>query len=781
MSDWSISKRLNVLSALLAGAMLLVTALGIGAALRLAAVSTSLKESAADMLVVVRTQEDALEAQGYELRYRHDLSADAAALAVSNLDEILDLEGDLAAFVADDPVGRASIADVVAEIGDYRRLFDESHAFQDEREAFVAEAEAREDELGAQLDAILSVARASGAFDTLGAAADAKDGILSAVIAFKHFLLGNDPAEFDEMVRQVEVARTHLDVLADGPSGAASLAATQARDGLAAYVSAATGAKEAIISRNQMREELDRLAADVLSRLNTALDVEVERQDALILRGQLVLRTTIVLLAAISLAAVGASIALAIASARSVRSSIEGSVAEMQELANGNLDVRITGADRNHELGRMAQALEVFRTNAIAAKETEARQREQERLQRERDAERDRREADAAETQRRAAEAERREVIRSLQSSIGEVVDGAAAGDFSRRITARFAEDEFNRMADAINRLMSNVETGVTEVARVMSRVAAGDLTERVGGDLSGLFAELKANVNETIDTLARIVDDIAEESFAVVGEVVSMAHQADDLARRAEQQAASLEETTAAMEQISSSTRLAAEGATSASEFAARTTGRVDEAGRVVATAVEAMDGIRNASARIGEIVSVIDGIAFQTNLLALNASVEAARAGAAGKGFSVVATEVRALAQRSGSASQDIKALIDESSAQVENGVALVERTGSTLQEIVEGVRGMADSLGKFVETGKEQASSIQEVSAALSQLDVITQKNAGLADRSREQTAGVKRRTETMRDLVAAFRTPASQTRAPSSTVDDASKGDAAWEAA
>jgi methyl-accepting chemotaxis protein len=758
MSDWSISKRINVLSALLVGAMLLLTALGAGATLRLAGMSTALKASALDTLVVVRTQEDALQARGDELRYRYELSGEAAASTISNIEEIEALEADLADFIAQDAAGRASISDVVAELSDYRRLFEESVSFQDEREALVAEAETQDAELAVQLDAIMSIARTSGDFDTLATVADAKDRALSAMIAFEHFLLGNDPEDFAAMERHLEAARAQLDLLAGGPGGTVSVAAMRALDVLGAYAVAASGAREAILSRNAVRGQLDSLSADVLARLNTALDVEVERQDALVARSRSVLRTTVVLLLIISLAAVAGSLAFAIASGRRVRSAIEASVAQTQELANGNLDIRITDADKDHELGRLAKALEVFRTNAIAAKEAEARQREQERLQRERDAERDRREAEAVAAQRRRAEEERRDVLARLQTSIGAVVDGAAAGDFSRRIEDRFAEPEFNRMAEAVNRLMTNVEVGVKEVARVMSTVAAGDLTERVTGSYSGLFAELQASVNETLTTLGRVVDDIAASCEALTTQASQMTEQSMELARRAEQQAASLEETSAAMEEIAATARSSAEGAASANGFAAKATGRVDEAGRVVASAVGAMGDIRAASARIGEIVSVIEGIAFQTNLLALNASVEAARAGSAGKGFAVVATEVRALAQRSSAASHDIKTLIDESAAQVNRGVVLVEETGTTLKEIVEGVRQMAGSLGELVTAGKEQASGVQEVTTAISQLDVITQKNAALADQSRDLAGDLKARAQAMEGLVGTFRTRA-----------------------
>jgi methyl-accepting chemotaxis protein len=465
---------------------------------------------------------------------------------------------------------------------------------------------------------------------------------------------------------------------------------------------------------------------------------------------------TVVAVGTISVILGAAALMLARRIGFGLRSAVQQTVAETQGLAEGKLETAITGADLQNEFGDLARALEVFRTNAVAAREAEARQKELEQSARLREEDLARRQAEAEEANRREAAEARARMVADLRDSLGSVVDGAAAGDFSRRITARFAEEEFNRMADGVNRLMTNVEAGVKEVARVMATVAAGDLTERMTGSYAGLFAELQASVNETLGTLTRVVDDIAAGCEAVTKQAAQMTEQSVELARRAEQQAASLEETSAAMEEISATARSSADGASHANEFATKATGRVDEAGRVVASAVGAMGDIRAASTRIGEIVSVIEGIAFQTNLLALNASVEAARAGSAGKGFAVVATEVRALAQRSSTASQDIKALIDESAAQVNRGVSLVEETGTTLKEIVDGVRQMAGSLGELVTAGQEQAVGVQEVTTAIAGLDIITQKNAALADRSRDLAGDLKSRAEAMEVLVATFRT-------------------------
>jgi methyl-accepting chemotaxis protein len=782
MSEWSISRRIAVLSGILVGALLLVTAMGIASSLRLAGVSNRFNEAATDTLVIVRTQEDALEARGYELWYRHNLSDDTSALALSNLDEVVEVEQDIARLVAEDPESRRPLANIVDEAREYRRGIEETLAIHEERVARVAEAEALAEELHERLEAIRSSARSASVFDTMTALTEASDSTLIALLAFQRFLFRNDLDDFAEMERRLDKAEASINLSGAGTAGSAGLAVSQASESMVAFRAAATGARDAILARNAGRQELDVMAAGILERLNSALDIEVDRKGEIESSGQGVLRATIVLLAIISLAAVCGSIFFAFVSGRRIRAAIASSVSEMQELAAGNLDIEITGADKDHELGQMAKALVVFRDNARAARALEAQQAERERAARLREEEQARQRTEAEEESRRQAAEARAAMVAELRDGLGAVVDGAASGDFSRRITARFAEEEFNRMANGVNLLVSNVEAGVKEVARVMSKVAAGDLTERMTGSYAGLFAELQASVNETLATLTRVVDDIATGCEAVTTQAGQMTEQSMELARRAEQQAASLEETSASMEEISATARSSAEGAAHANDFATKATGRVDEAGRVVASAVGAMGDIRAASTRIGEIVSVIEGIAFQTNLLALNASVEAARAGPAGKGFAVVATEVRALAQRSSTASQDIKALIDESAAQVNRGVNLVEETGTTLKEIVEGVRKMAGALGELVTAGQEQAVGVQEVTTAISQLDVITQKNAALADRSRDLAADLKSRAEAMEGLVATFRTGANSLtgrRAPKGL--QAGRTDDEWQAA
>jgi methyl-accepting chemotaxis protein len=756
MSDWSISKRITVLSTLLVGGLLLVAALGLTATILMSRAFQDYGDMSRESRVIAAMQLDALEARSDELHFRLDRDPADAESFTENMREVADLHEDLSAYPSPLPDARERLAASASGFETYAAGFDDAIRLE---EAFATSADrAREagQSVRQRLTAVMEQARLTGNVDLLAGTATAQQHLILSRLYLERFFLSSLPADREDSVRQLDLATAALDRLATALSGATTSEVAALRTGLSDFGSAADEAEAGLLARDAARSALDATGTDLLGQLETIADSVLVSQSALAERNADFARWVIGLLIAVSLvAAAGAAFAAKTASGR-IRDSIAASVGEMQELAGGNLSVTITGADRTHELGQMARALEVFRDNAVAAREAEERQKEQERLQRDRDAERDRREAEAAEAQRRQAEEDRKDVIRRLQASIGAVVDGAAAGDFSRRITETFAEPEFGRMAEAVNRLMSNVDMGVREVARVMSNVAAGDLTERVTGNYAGLFAELQASVNESLSTLTRVIDDIAAGCEAVTAQAGQVTDQSIELARRAEQQAASLEETSAAMEEISATARSSAEGAASANEFATRATGRVDEAGRVVAAAVGAMGDIRAASTRIGEIVAVIEGIAFQTNLLALNASVEAARAGTAGKGFAVVATEVRALAQRSSAASQDIKSLIDESAAQVNRGVDLVEETGVTLKEIVEGVRQMAGSLGELVTAGREQAAGVQEVTTAIAQLDTITQRNAALADQGRDLAGDLKSRAEAMEGLVASFRT-------------------------
>ncbi|NMA97701.1 MAG: methyl-accepting chemotaxis protein, partial [Phyllobacteriaceae bacterium] len=195
--------------------------------------------------------------------------------------------------------------------------------------------------------------------------------------------------------------------------------------------------------------------------------------------------------------------------------------------------------------------------------------------------------------------------------------------------------------------------------------------------------------------------------------------------------QAATIEETSAAMEQLAVTVLANAERAKEASTVATGVTHTAEEGGQVMGQATEAMERITASSAKISNIIGLIDDIAFQTNLLALNASVEAARAGEAGKGFAVVAVEVRRLAQSAAQASSDVKALIEQSASEVKGGSRLVADAAARLEQILVAARSSSELMNGIAQESQEQASSIEEVNTAVRTMDEMTQHNAALVE--------------------------------------------------
>jgi methyl-accepting chemotaxis protein len=232
---------------------------------------------------------------------------------------------------------------------------------------------------------------------------------------------------------------------------------------------------------------------------------------------------------------------------------------------------------------------------------------------------------------------------------------------------------------------------------------------------------------------LQTLVSSIVENSATLRSGTQEISAATDDLARRTEQQAAGLEETAAALGEITGTVRKTADGAKQANEVVARTRIDAQKSGEIVRQAVSAMGSIENSSKQIGQIIGVIDEIAFQTNLLALNAGVEAARAGEAGRGFAVVASEVRALAQRSAEAAKEIKALISTSAQQVESGVKLVGETGQALERIVAQVAEITAVVSEIAASAQEQADGLNQVNIAINEMDQVTQQNAAMVEES------------------------------------------------
>nr|WP_307729124.1 methyl-accepting chemotaxis protein [Massilia sp. IC2-476] len=291
------------------------------------------------------------------------------------------------------------------------------------------------------------------------------------------------------------------------------------------------------------------------------------------------------------------------------------------------------------------------------------------------------------------------------------------------------------------------------EAARVASEIAAGNLAVQVAlrpGDGASLMHALQG----MRDSLAGIVGQVREGTATIGSSVDAMADEAQELSRRTESQAAALEQTASSMNELAHAVQHSAANADQANGLALQASTVAQQGGAMVGELVDTMGAINASSARITDIIGVIDGIAFQTNILALNAAVEAARAGEQGRGFAVVAGEVRSLAQRAAAAAKEIKELIDDSTRRVSLGADLAGRAGTTMTGIVESIGRVTAIMGEIVDSSKEQASGIQQVHRAVADMDSVTQQNATLVEESAAATDSMKEQAARLASLVAVF---------------------------
>ncbi|TAL92840.1 MAG: methyl-accepting chemotaxis protein [Paraburkholderia sp.] len=298
-------------------------------------------------------------------------------------------------------------------------------------------------------------------------------------------------------------------------------------------------------------------------------------------------------------------------------------------------------------------------------------------------------------------------IARPLADAIGHF-DAIAAGDLRRPIVVR-SRDEMGLLLEGVGRMqrslietVRSVRTGSESIATATRQIAAGNI----------------------------------------------------DLSSRTEEQASALQETAASMEELTGTVRQNADNARQASALAANASEIANRGNAVVGQVVGTMGDINQSSAKIADIISIIEGIAFQTNILALNAAVEAARAGEEGRGFAVVAGEVRSLAQRSSAAAKEIKELIDTSVERVQSGSALVDEAGRTMTDIIGAVQRVTDIMGEIAAASEEQSGGIDQVARAVTQMDEATQQNAALVEEAAAAAQSLEDQAGKLRTAVAVF---------------------------
>lgn len=381
---------------------------------------------------------------------------------------------------------------------------------------------------------------------------------------------------------------------------------------------------------------------------------------------------------------------------RSIARPVTNMTSVMKKVADGDLAIEVPFAGRKDEIGEMAKVVEFFKEEAI--KKQKKKIWEEESIK-----------AWEKENQEKAA----KEAEEARQDQIA--ISGLAAG---------------------------------------LGRLAEGDLVYRIETPFAAKAEKLRYDFNVAVEKLMIAMCSIRANSHVIQAGASEIATAADDLSRRTEQQAASLAETAATLDEITTTVKNTAQGATHAQAVVSSAKSDADASGEVVRQAIAAMGEIETSSRHIGQIIGVIDEIAFQTNLLALNAGVEAARAGDAGRGFAVVASEVRALAQRSADAAKEIKGLIETSTAQVAKGVDLVDATGKALGQIVEKVVEIDQVVATIVCGAQEQAAALNEVNTALNDMDRVTQQNAAMVEQTTASVHLLRQEGEELAKLVGRF---------------------------
>ncbi len=534
---------------------------------------------------------------------------------------------------------------------------------------------------------------------------------------FSEHLLSMDPDELTAIEKKIAddaaVLNQRIDAYAGAVSGDPAAAGTVAgiKDSLAAYLAESEKLKQfsAIAAKGPaleifhgaMKQQADTIDAGLKNLVATNQSLTSEAIDAAQAEQDSAYLLTI--------ASLVLSVSLAIAAIfivhRRVVRPLDGIAAAMKKVADGDIHQDIPHAERGDEIGEMAAAVAIFRDNAG------------ERMRLERQAAADRA---SAESERMARDAER-------------------------------------------NRESGKVEAAVGSLGDALGRLASGDMTCAIDAPFEGELDRLRQDFNTSVARLREALCEVGDNARAIDSGAREIRAAADALARRTEQQAASVEETAAALDQITTTVRDSTKRAEEAGDLVGRTRAGAEKSGEVVRRAIEAMQQIERSSGEIGNIIGVIDDIAFQTNLLALNAGVEAARAGEAGKGFAVVAQEVRELAQRSAKAAREIKALITTSSSQVQNGVALVGETGKALETIVVEVEEINGHVQAIVMAAREQALGLSEINTAVGAMDQGTQQNAAMVEETTAASHGLASDVQALNALIGRFNVGGSMSQA------------------
>ncbi len=746
------------------GAMIaIILVVGGFAAFQTSGLATSFVEyrtTAKTSVVAAKMEEGVFEARLGALKYR----------TTKDREIITEVERDLARSMAAyeslpdlESIGidTSGISQFSAQLNEYGALLREAAEFQMQRNVLVDETAEVGLKARRQLSEIMETALRDSDAEASSLAGFASNNLLLGRLYLERFLVSNDEASYTRAKTEIEEARQSMTTLLEALQNPRRRELAQATlDDLDQFDVATSNVVEVINERNDRYARMDQIGPSALQSVRALLANIVERQDTLGPAAQARAEQSILVVSAFVVLGVLVGGALAFFTGRIISQRLTKLTSDMSELADGNLELEIAHSDDNTEVARMSNAMLVFLENArkardlaaeVKAKEEQEREREAADRAREAKAEQERR---AAEEQERKAEVERLQTLEAFQNEMERVLGEAATGEFANRMSEKVDDASLKGLAQVINRLLDAMETNLHDIVAGIDQLAKGNLGTRIDGDRQGAFQRMQEDFNQALTTLADTMAQVMQSGLTVSSTASELETSSLDMAKRAETNAAAVEETSAAVEEISASVRQVVDNAKAADAATQKVRQSADKTREVSNQTEASIKAMTEASEQINSVVKVIEDIAFQINLLALNAGVEAARAGEAGRGFSVVASEVRALAQRSQDAVQEIGQVIEQNNRSVESGVQQVELSRTALDEIITDVEVASTQISEIATAVAQQAQGIEEVNTAVRSIDSTSQTNAAALEEMTASSVALSGESGTLAQALGQF---------------------------
>ncbi|MFK7874222.1 MAG: methyl-accepting chemotaxis protein [Paracoccaceae bacterium] len=695
----------------------------------------------------------------------------------NNIDEVLALSDELDALSQSFSDAQV-LLEIPTELTEYLATLEKAAELQLRRDALVQLTSDSGLKARQQLSEVMDTALKDNDAVASSAAGLAATRLLLGRLYLERFLVSNSSDDVVRSTAEIESARVGLKNLMfqlQDPRRRELTEATMAD--LDEFDAASAQVASVILERNAFYARMDEIGPLVLQHVETAVDAVVERQNTI---GPAAVNSTqriIWTLSVIVLVSTLIGAALAYITGRNVSVNLTKVTEAMSKLADGDLDTDIEPSQQNHEIGKMKNAMVVFLENARKARDLDLEVKRKEEIEKQQEVENLKRKAEseeahrAKEEQERELEQQRMQTLEAFQQDMEQVLGKAALGDFTRRMPNTIQDPSLVALANVINQLLETTETNIGDIVQSIDDLAKGNLATRIEGDREGVFLQMKEDFNAAMVSLSQTMAQVMDSGRCVSDTSSELEAASLDMAKRSEDNAAAVVQTSATIEELSANVHQVVKNAKAAKVAAEKVKNSADGTSEISKDTEASINEMSTATGQINNVVKVIEDIAFQINLLALNAGVEAARAGDAGRGFSVVASEVRGLAQRSQEAVQEIGAVIEQNNRSVEIGVEKVVKTREALEGIVSDIETASAQIAEIAAAVEEQSVGIDEVNLAIRSIDTTTHKNAASLEELTASSMSLNGEAQTLSKSLDKFSGVSSDSKSQSTeSVDD-----------